>query len=157
MVTTAQRDGLAEGRPDDTRPSNRVFVVHGQNETISEDVVSFLRDHGLEAVILHEQPNMGKHLLTKFIREAELATFAVVLLTDDDTGGRIGEAPAPRARQNVILELGYFLSHLGQENVCALKTPVHSAGTFRDRSLRVLVATSAQEYRGSRVEGARPN
>ncbi|MCP5056891.1 MAG: nucleotide-binding protein [bacterium] len=29
----------------------------------------------------------------------------------------------PRARQNVILELGYFLAHLGQAKVCALITP----------------------------------
>ena len=27
------------------------------------------------------------------------------------------------ARQNVILELGYFLAHLGQAKVCALITP----------------------------------
>lgn len=34
-------------------------------------------------------------------------------------GGKL----APRARQNVILELGYFLAHLGQAKVCALITP----------------------------------
>ena len=66
---------------------------------------------------------MGRHLLTKFIEETELITFAVVLMTDDDVGGLRGAALAPRARQNVILELGYFLSHLGQRRVCALITP----------------------------------
>jgi predicted nucleotide-binding protein len=66
---------------------------------------------------------MGRHLLTKFIEEAELVTFAIVLMTDDDIGSRNGGALAPRARQNVILELGYFLSHLGLARVCALKSP----------------------------------
>lgn len=66
---------------------------------------------------------MGRHLLTKFIEEAELVTFAIVLMTDDDVGSLKGHELAPRARQNVILELGYFLSHLGQERVCALITP----------------------------------
>jgi predicted nucleotide-binding protein len=66
---------------------------------------------------------MGRHLLTKFIDEAELVTFAIVLMTDDDVGGKKDFELAPRARQNVILELGYFLSHLGQERVCALITP----------------------------------
>ena len=66
---------------------------------------------------------MGRHLLTKFIEEAELVTFAIVLMTDDDVGGVKGSDLAPRARQNVILELGYFLAHLGQQRVCALITP----------------------------------
>jgi len=66
---------------------------------------------------------MGRHLLTKFIQEAELVTFAVVLMTDDDVGGTKDGKQAPRARQNVILELGYFLARLGQSQVCALITP----------------------------------
>ncbi len=44
-------------------------------------------------------------------------------MTDDDVGGLRGADSASRARQNVILELGYFLSHLGQQRVCALITP----------------------------------
>jgi predicted nucleotide-binding protein len=105
------------------RSPNRVFVVHGQNNTARTAVVSFLEGIGLVGIVLHEQPNMGRHLLTKFIQEAELVTFAVVLMTDDDVGSLKGGELAPRARQNVILELGYFLAHLGQAKVCALITP----------------------------------
>jgi predicted nucleotide-binding protein len=105
------------------RSPNRVFVVHGQNEPARAAVVSFLESLGLVGIVLHEQPNMGRHLLTKFIQEADLVTFAVVLMTDDDMGSVKGGKLAPRARQNVILELGYFLAHLGQARVCALITP----------------------------------
>jgi hypothetical protein len=105
------------------RSPNRVFVVHGQNDSARSAIVSFLSKVGLVGIVLHEQPNMGRHLLTKFIDEAELVTFAIVLMTDDDVGGKKDFELAPRARQNVILELGYFLSHLGQERVCALITP----------------------------------
>lgn len=106
------------------RPGNQVFVVHGRNDSARDKVVACLTDVGLDAIVLHEQPNMGRHLLRKFIDEAELVTFAVIVMTNDDTGSLKGtEQYAPRARQNVILELGYFLSHLGQERVCALKTP----------------------------------
>jgi predicted nucleotide-binding protein len=104
-------------------PPNRVFVVHGRDEAARGQVVEFLRHLGLEAIVLHEQPNMGRHLLTKFIDEAELVAFAVVLMTADDVGGTSGDSVRPRARQNVILELGYFLSHLGQARVCALISP----------------------------------
>jgi predicted nucleotide-binding protein len=106
-----------------SRSPNRVFVVHGQNESARTAVVGYLREVGLEAIVLHDQPNMGRHLLTKFIQEAELVTFAVVLMTDDDVGCLKGGTLAPRARQNVILELGYFLAHLSQPRVCALITP----------------------------------
>lgn len=105
------------------RSPNRVFVVHGQSEAARRAVVSFLESIGLVAIVLHDQPNMGRHLLTKFIQEADLVTFAVVLMTDDDVGRLKGGILAPRARQNVILELGYFLAHLGQARVCALITP----------------------------------
>lgn len=49
--------------------------------------------------------------------------FAVVLLSPDDTGYANAEGPKsarPRARQNVILELGYFAGKLGRENLVAL-------------------------------------
>lgn len=108
---------------DSSRHPNRVFVVHGRNEAARSSVVGHLRDLGLEPIVLHDQPNMGRHLLTKFIQEAELVTFAVVVMTDDDIGGVSADDLAPRARQNVILELGYFIAHLGQDRVCALITP----------------------------------
>lgn len=106
----------------DDRSPNRVFVVHGRNDDARNEVVGFLASVGLEGVVLHEQPNMGRHLLTKFIDNAKLVTFAVVLMTDDDVGGAKGDELAPRARQNVVLELGYFLAYLGQARVCALKS-----------------------------------
>jgi predicted nucleotide-binding protein len=59
---------------------------------------------------------MGRTVIEKFEQCADVG-FAVVLLTPDDplTNG------AMRARQNVILELGYFIGKLGRARVCALK------------------------------------
>jgi predicted nucleotide-binding protein len=37
----------------------------------------------------------------------------------DDLQGQVQSAK-PRARQNVVLELGYFIGRLGRERVCAL-------------------------------------
>lgn len=123
-TTTAQPTGDTAALDESaSRSPNRVFVVHGRNELARTQVVEFLNSIGLEGIVLHDQPNMGRHLLTKFIDEADLVTFAVVLMTDDDVGSARSGPPAPRARQNVILELGYFLAHLGQANVCALITP----------------------------------
>lgn len=101
--------------------SNRVFVVHGQNQGVKESVARFLEKLDLDPVILHEKPNAGRTIIEKFADYSDVH-FAVVLLTADDEGGLKGavEPPKPRARQNVILELGYFLGKLGRARVCAL-------------------------------------
>lgn len=122
-VAAAKGNSSPSAKETKGRSPNRVFVVHGRNEPARLAVVTFLEAVGLKGIVLHDQPNMGRHLLTKFIGEAELVTFAVVLMTDDDVGGARGDELAPRARQNVILELGYFLAHLGQPRVCALISP----------------------------------
>jgi len=41
--------------------------------------------------------------------------------TDDVGRARNDTELVPRARQNVLLELGYFIAKLGRERVCALK------------------------------------
>jgi predicted nucleotide-binding protein len=102
--------------------SSKVFVVHGRDGQHRETVARFLEQLGLEAVILHEQPNRGRALITKFQEVAADIGFAIVLMTPDDIGG-IGDGSSeqkPRARQNVIFELGFFIGALGPERVAAL-------------------------------------
>lgn len=101
--------------------TSRVFVIHGRDEAARETVARFLEKLGLEPVILHEQANKGRTIIEKFEDHADVG-FAVVLLTPDDVGGLRGEQPKlnPRARQNVILELGFFLGKLGRQRVCPL-------------------------------------
>ena len=76
-------------------------------------------------VILHEQPNEGRTVIEKFEDHANVG-FAVILLTPDDEGRLREEADGSgtlnlRARQNVLLELGFFLGKLGRERTCAIK------------------------------------
>jgi predicted nucleotide-binding protein len=100
--------------------SRKVFVVHGHDEGAREAVARFLEKLEFVPVILHEQSNQGRTIVEKFEAYADV-DFAVVLLTPDDVGGPKGGAQQPRARQNVILELGYFIGKLGRQNVCAIK------------------------------------
>jgi hypothetical protein len=101
--------------------SRRVFLTHGHAEEPKQTVASFLRSVGLEVVILHEQANQGQTIIEKFEKHSDVR-FAVVLLTPDDAGASVQhpEKTRRRARQNVILELGYFLAKLGRNNVCCL-------------------------------------
>jgi hypothetical protein len=100
--------------------SRKVFIVHGRDDGARETVARFLERIGLEAIILHEQANQGRTIIEKVVAHGDVG-FAVVLLTPDDEGCSKGGAPEPRPRQNVLLELGYFIGRLGREKVCALK------------------------------------
>jgi predicted nucleotide-binding protein len=101
-------------------PTRKVFIVHGHEGEPREAVSGFLRKINFTPVILGEQTNQGRTIVEKFEAHSDV-NFAVVLLTPDDVGGRRGEDQQPRARQNVILELGYFIGKLGRKNVCAIK------------------------------------
>jgi len=111
------------GRPDAPAYQRRVFVVHGHHEAAKQTVARLLEKLGFEPVILHEQPDRGRTIIEKLEDHSAEAAYAVVLLTADDKGGP-KDVPAeklrPRARQNVILELGLFLGKLGRGHVCPL-------------------------------------
>ncbi|HEX4756005.1 MAG TPA: nucleotide-binding protein [Candidatus Dormibacteraeota bacterium] len=104
----------------------RVFIVHGRNDTVRLDVARFLESGAtnFEVKILTETINRGRTIIEKFEDEAGSSTFAVVLLTADDEGGpRSAPERHPRARQNVILELGYFIGRLRRDKVAILYEP----------------------------------
>lgn len=140
--------------------SRRVFVVHGRDEATKEAVARYLAKLDLDPIILHEQPSQGKTIVEKFESHADVA-FAVVLFTPDDVGYPAGEPDnaRPRARQNVVLELGFFAGALGRHRVCVLfkgdveipsdyagvvYVPLDGAGAWR-----LLVA---REIRGAEIE-----
>lgn len=101
--------------------TRRVFLVHGHDEEAKQSVARFLEKLQLEPVILQEQPNEGRTIIEKFEKNADVE-YAIILLTPDDVGypkDKPNEASS-RARQNVILELGYFVGRLSRKRVCAL-------------------------------------
>lgn len=115
MATVIQGTAIA---PD----SKKVFLVHGHDNEAKEGTARFLERLGLQPIVLHEQPNSGRTIIEKFENYSGDIAFAVVLLTPDDFGGVVStpDVRKPRARQNVIMELGYFMGRLGRFRVCAL-------------------------------------
>lgn len=102
--------------------SRKVFVVHGHDEAVKERTARFLERLKLVPIILHEQPSSGRTIIEKFEMYSGDIAFAVILLTPDDVGSsqKTPKDQKPRARQNVVMELGYFLGRLGRSRVCAL-------------------------------------
>lgn len=100
---------------------NRVFIVHGHDEAAKETVARFIERLPLKVVILHEQANQGRTIIEK-LEGISQVDYAVVLFTPDDVGAGKDQRDnlQPRARQNVVFELGWFCGYLGWERVCVL-------------------------------------
>jgi predicted nucleotide-binding protein len=106
------------------RFGNKVFIVHGHDGAVKLAVADTLKKLELDYIILHEQPDQGKTIIEKletYSEDVDLG-YAVVLLTPDDVGKskEDKDEPKSRARQNVVFELGYFISKLGRARVRAL-------------------------------------
>ncbi len=100
--------------------SRRIFVAHGHDNGACETVARFLEKIGFEPIILQEQASQNRTVIEKIEAYHDVG-FAIVLLTPDDEGCAKGGKFEPRARQNVLLELGYFMGRLGRDKVCALR------------------------------------
>lgn len=159
-LLTSALEALEERRGDVSEASSvaqrprdfgrRIFLVHGHDEAAKEAVARFLELLQFEVIILHEKANKGKTVIEKFETHADVA-FAVVLLTPDD----VMPDGSARARQNVVLELGYFIGRLTRERVCAFRkgnvdlpsdilgvvyTPMDDAGAWRQALAKELDA-----------------
>lgn len=112
------------GTPDvkETAVATKVFVVHGHDELAETKTVRLL-ERALptaKVIVLHEQASQGDTVIEKLERYGSDVAFAVVLLTGDDVCTLPDGTAEHRARQNVVLELGWFLGRIGRERVCAL-------------------------------------
>lgn len=105
---------------------NEVFIVHGHDTAAKIEVARFVEKLVLtrQVTILDEKPGRGMTIIEKFEEYASNAGFAIVLLTPDDVGAAKDKRDdlKPRARQNVIFEMGYFVKGLGRGRVCAMST-----------------------------------
>ena len=114
-------DQVHQGMSKFAADNKKVFIVDGYDLEKLE-LKDFLAKLTLDPVILHQQNDLGKTIIEKFEYYAPQCAFAVVLLTpDDQTAPTDSSAEGKwRARQNVIMELGWFMAKLGRERVLIL-------------------------------------
>ena len=134
---------------------DKIFIVHGHDEGAKHKIARFIEDLDLTATILDEQPSRGQTIIDKFEAHADEAGFAIVLLTSDDLGAPKDNKNElkPRARQNVILELGYFLHGLGRERVRVL----HEEGVELPSDIHGIVYVSLDSADGWKLKLGRRN
>ena len=103
-------------------PSKEIFVVYGHDRTAKAQVESMLRRWELNPLIMDKLTSEGQTIIEKLERYAKNIGFGVVIATPDDEGYEAGNESekAFRVRQNVVLEMGMLLSHLGRKKVAIL-------------------------------------
>lgn len=109
----------------------KIFISHGRSPDWREVQSYIEKDLDIDTLELAQQPNRGRTVLQKLNDESEICCFAVVVMTGDDDVG----TGAPRARENVLHEIGFFQGKLGLENVCLL----HEEGTNIPSNIHGLV------------------
>lgn len=63
----------------------KVFLIHGHNKELVETVFLYLKELGLEPIVLQMMPHKGQTLLEKVEENSDVG-FVVALLTRDDIG-----------------------------------------------------------------------
>lgn len=96
---------------------NTVFIIHGHDNELKTEVQLLLTRAGVNNLVLHEQADKGRTIIDKLVEESSSSNYAIALLSPDD---KLQDG-STRARQNVILEVGYFIGWLGKERVRILK------------------------------------
>jgi predicted nucleotide-binding protein len=126
-ATPAASSGALSSSSGTTRS---LFIVHGHDEAAMNSVRVYVARHtGSLPVSLAEEAGRGRTIIEKFEDHGDDASYVIVLLTPDDVGQTVGarqagDEPLKRARQNVVLELGYFIGKIGRENVIVLDASV---------------------------------
>jgi len=143
-------DGTDESSEVKTLLSKNIFIVHGRDHKPMNELKTMLYDFGLNPVVLHEKASEGSLTLAEKLEEySRDVGYAFVILTPDDVGceetkarklkselkapflkrpvlvrpseiEQLFERFKPRARQNVIFEMGYFWGLLERKRVCCL-------------------------------------
>lgn len=100
--------------------TSKVFIVHGHDDIAKLEMADFVKELGLEAIILHMQASGGRTIIEK-IDDYSNVGFGIVLYTECDIGAKRNTLDYKwRARQNVIFEHGYLIGKLGRSRVTAV-------------------------------------
>lgn len=103
----------------------KIFLVHGHDREARDQLELVLMRLGLQPFILQNADGGSKTIIEALEQNIyEEAAFGIVLLTPDDFGypkTKGEEDRQPRARQNVILEMGMVMAALGRARMVILK------------------------------------
>lgn len=139
----------------------KIFIVHGHDREARDQLELVLMRLGLRPFILQNADGASNTIIEALEQHIyKEAAFGIVLLTPDDYGYPKNKTEAdrqPRARQNVVLELGMVMAALGRQRMVilkkgALEMPSDAGGILYiefNEHIREIVPKLAQRLQGA--------
>lgn len=139
----------------------KIFIVHGHDRDARDQLELILMRLGLQPFILQNSDGGGKTIVEALEKHIyEDSAFGIILMTPDDFGFAKNEGETekkPRARQNVILEMGMVMAKLGRERMAiiqkgTLERPSDTDGILRiefNEHVREIAPKLAQRLQGA--------
>jgi predicted nucleotide-binding protein len=124
-----------------SNPTAKIFVVHGHDRDARDQLELVLLRLGLKPFILQNSDGGGATIIEALEQHIYRESgFGIILLTPDDYGYSkdLTEADRkPRARQNVILEMGVVMAALGRSRMAILQKGALERPSDTDGILRI--------------------
>jgi predicted nucleotide-binding protein len=98
--------------------NKKIFLVHGSESNMIDKVSTFLGRLKLDYDLLEKSEELIS--IKKFVKKADKCDYAIVLLTAKEMVFSEITSGKSRVSQNILLELGYFLSSVGKKNLLIL-------------------------------------
>ncbi len=140
-LAAAINGGAAAPVAKPTEMSPRIFIVHGHDREARDQLELVLMRLGLQPFILQNADGGSKTIIEALEHNLyEASSFGIVLMTPDDYGYPKSATEAdrqPRARQNVILEMGMVMASLGRDKMAILKKGALEIPSDTDGILRI--------------------
>ncbi len=104
---------------------SHVFVIHGRDTVTRDRIVAILAGLRLIPIVLEREATSGRTII-ELVEQFSEVHYAVAIMTADDVGtlADAADSLAPRARQNVIFEIGYLMARLGRERIMIMREDV---------------------------------
>ena len=110
-----------QAAPDRTK----IFIVHGHDMQALEQLELILRRLSLDPFILQNNAGGGNTIIEALEQRIyDEAAYGIILMSPDDFGypkAQGADNMQPRARQNVVLEMGMVFAALGRQRMAVLK------------------------------------
>ena len=108
---------------------NKLFIIHGNDEKLKDQLEEFITEIGLEPIVLHQESNDKLTIIEKCEKYTDVQ-YAIVILTPDEISYLSSEEKIPdekrrkemKAMQQIIWEFGFLVGKFGNKKVCCFYT-----------------------------------